>query len=177
MPQTGLTGGIGAGKCCCPRRSRNAAGIVVDGDVSCVKWSSRAPRAGPLVDAFRWSRHPACRRSAGPAGVGVMFRDDESRAVCLQRTAPAGRPAADPRSSRRFRDAAGRRYSTAGGISGWRHCFAGGGGARRRRATVRRLVEQRGMAEADARQTAQVRATSSVVPSPTSGWTTRAAQR
>lgn len=136
MLRIGLTGGIGAGSRCCPRRSRNAAESLSTAMCWRVKWSSRAPRGWP-----RWSTRSvatSCLQTERWTGRRWRPRRFEmtSRAVCSTESCTRWSPGADPRSSRRFRGrGCGRRYSTAGGIRDGAIVSAGGGGARRRRAT------------------------------------------
>ncbi|CKR30673.1 Uncharacterised protein [Mycobacterium tuberculosis] len=145
-----------------------------------VKWSSRAPRGWP-----RWSTRSvatSCLQTERWTGRRWRPRRFEmtSRAVCSTESCTRWSPGADPRSSRRFRGT--RLWSKIFHCwwnPGWRHCFrwwwwctptsSYGCDGWSSNAAWPKPTPGLGSLRRPA--------TSSVVPSPTSGWTTRAAQR
>lgn len=180
MLRIGLTGGIGAGKSLLSTTFSQCGGIVVDGDVLAREVVQPGTEGlASLVDAFGRDILLADGALDRQALAAKRF-EMTSRAVCSTESCTRWSPGADPRSSRRFRGT--RLWSKIFHCwwnPGWRHCFrwwwwctptsSYGCDGWSSNAAWPKPTPGLGSLRRPA--------TSSVVPSPTSGWTTRAAQR
>ena len=181
MLRIGLTGGIGAGKSALSATFAECGGIIVDGDVIAREVVQPGTEGlASLVEAFGDDILQPDGSLDRPALAAKAFRDDEARQKLNAIVHPlVGKRRAEIIASVPRGRGCRRRHSAAGGIRHGAVVPVGCRGARRRRAAG--AAAGRATRHGRGRRPRQDRGcrptTSSVAPSPTSGWTTRAAKR